>query len=154
MAVERMEHIGIVVEDLPAATAFFLELGLVTQGNTRVNGEWVDRINGLKGVDAEITMLSTPDGEGTVELAKYHAPPGPENHTELPANAPGLRHLLFRVDDLDDTLARLQNRGAALVGEVEQYEDMYRLCYIRGPEGIIVELAEKLEQNQAVTSHG
>jgi catechol 2,3-dioxygenase-like lactoylglutathione lyase family enzyme len=139
-----MEHIGIVVNDLDAATAFFVELGLELQGNTRVGGDQVDRINGLEGVDAEITMLATPDGDGVVELAKYHSPSGPDGDPRAPANTPGFRHLLFRVDDLGDTLARLQNHGAELVGEVEQYEDMYLLCYIRGPEGIIVEIAEKL----------
>ena len=144
MAVERMEHIGIVVDDLESATSFFLELGLELQGNTRVGGGWVDRINGLEGVDAEITMLATPDGDGVVELAKYHAPPGPAGDPRAPANTPGFRHLLFRVDDLQETLGRLRNHGAELVGEVEQYEDMYLLCYLRGPEGIIIELAEKL----------
>lgn len=144
MTVKRMEHVGIVVNDLNAATAFFLELGLEIQGNTRVDGDWVDRINALQGVDAEITMLATPDGDGVVELAKYHAPSGPDGDSNAPANTPGFRHLLFRIDDLHDTLTRLRSHGAKLVGEVQQYDDMYLLCYIRGPEGIIVELAEKL----------
>jgi len=144
MTVKRMEHVGIVVNDLDAATEFFIELGLEKQGNAKVSGESVDRINGLRGVEAEIAMLATPDGDGVVELAKYHAPPGPAGDPDAPANTPGFRHLLFRVDDLRDTLARLRKHGAELVGEVENYEDIYLLCYLRGPEGIIIELAEKL----------
>lgn len=139
-----MEHVGIVVDDLAEATAFFVELGLEPQGETSVEGSWVDRIVGLEGIQVDSAMLETPDGNGRVELVKFHAPPAPDGDSNAPANIPGLRHLAFRVDDLDDTLTRLQARGAELVGEVEQYQDMFRLCYIRGPAGMIVELAEEI----------
>jgi catechol 2,3-dioxygenase-like lactoylglutathione lyase family enzyme len=139
-----MEHVGIVVDDLAAATAFFVELGLKPQGDARVEGGWVDRVVGLEGVRSEIAMMETPDGHGRVELAKFHAPPGPSGDAHAPANAPGIRHLTFAVDDIDDVVARLRARGAELVGQVERYEDIYRLCYVRGPEGIIVELAERI----------
>jgi catechol 2,3-dioxygenase-like lactoylglutathione lyase family enzyme len=144
MTIVRMDHVGIVVDDLPAATAFFLELGLALQGQGPVEGSWVDRVVGLDGVRAEIAMLQTPDGHGRVELAKFHAPRTPGRDGDAPANAPGIRHVTFAVEDIDDVVARLQARGAELVGEVERYEDRYRLCYVRGPEGIIVELAEQI----------
>jgi catechol 2,3-dioxygenase-like lactoylglutathione lyase family enzyme len=144
VAIERMDHVGIVVEDLAAATAFFVELGLEPQGEAAVEGAWVDRVVGLDGVRSEITMLQTPDGHGRVELAKFHAPPGPRGEPHAPANAPGIRHLTFAVDDIDAVVAALQARGAELVGEVTRYRDVYRLCYIRGPAGIIVELAERI----------
>jgi catechol 2,3-dioxygenase-like lactoylglutathione lyase family enzyme len=144
MTIQRMDHVGIVVDDLAAATAFFVELGLELRGESPVQGGWVDRVVGLEGVRAEIAMLQTPDGHGRVELAKFHAPPSPGGDRHAPANTPGIRHITFAVDDIDDVLARLQARGAELVGEVERYENIYRLCYIRGPEGIIVELAERL----------
>lgn len=144
MAVERMDHVGIVVEDLAAATEFFLQLGLEPQGAGEVEGLWVDRIVGLDGVRSEIAMLQTPDGRSRVELSKFHAPPTEAGDPLAPANATGLRHLAFAVDDLDAVLARLEAHGAELVGEVESYSDVYRLCYIRGPEGIIVELAERI----------
>ena len=155
MTIQRMEHVGIVVDDLAAATKFFVELGLELQDEVPVQGRWVDRVVGLEGVRAEIAMLQTPDGHGRVELAKFHspsnqgdnrfhAPPSPGGDRHAPANTPGIRHITFAVDDIDDVLARLQARGAELVGEVERYENIYRLCYIRGPEGIIVELAERI----------
>jgi catechol 2,3-dioxygenase-like lactoylglutathione lyase family enzyme len=144
MAIERMDHVGIVVDDLAAATAFFVELGLELQGGGPVEGGWVDRVVGLEGVRAEIAMLETPDGHGRVELAKFHAPSGPAGDRQAPANAPGIRHLTFAVDDIDAAVAGLRAHGAELVGEMERYKDIYRLCYIRGPEGIIVELAEKI----------
>jgi catechol 2,3-dioxygenase-like lactoylglutathione lyase family enzyme len=144
MTIQRMDHVGIVVDDLAAATAFFVELGLELQGESPVGGGWVDRVVGLEGVRAEIAMLQTPDGHGRIELAKFHAPSGQGGDPRAPANTPGIRHITFAVDDLDDVLARLQARGAELVGEVERYEDIYRLCYIRGPEGIIVELAQQI----------
>jgi catechol 2,3-dioxygenase-like lactoylglutathione lyase family enzyme len=144
MAVERMSHVGIVVEDLAAATAFFVELGFELQGEGEVEGGWVDRVVGLEGVRAQLAMMQAPDGHGRVELAKFHAPSSPAGDRSAPANAPGIRHLAFEVDDIDAVLAGLRARGTDLVGEVERYRDSYRLCYVRGPEGIIVELAEKL----------
>jgi catechol 2,3-dioxygenase-like lactoylglutathione lyase family enzyme len=144
MTVHRMDHVGIVVDDLAAATAFFVELGLELQGKGSVEGDWVDRIVGLEGVRSEIAMMQTPDGHGQLELTKFHAPPGPGGDRHAPANTPGLRHITFAVDDLDAALARLRAHGAELVGEVERYENSYRLCYLRGPEGIIVELAERI----------
>jgi len=144
MAIERMDHVGVVVDDLAAATAFFAELGLKSQGTGSVEGDWVDRIVGLEGVRAELAMMETPDGHGKLELVKFHSPPVPDGDAQAPANAPGIRHLTFAIDDIDAALAGLWAHGAELVGEVERYRDIYRLCYIRGPEGIIIELAEKL----------
>jgi catechol 2,3-dioxygenase-like lactoylglutathione lyase family enzyme len=144
MTIQRMDHVGIVVDDFAAATAFFVELGLELQGEWPVEGDWVDRIVGLEGVRAEGAMLETPDGRGRLELVKFHAPSGPSGDRHAPANTPGIRHLAFAVDDIDAVVARLRARGAGLVGEVERYEDSYRLCYVRGPEGIIVELAEQI----------
>jgi len=144
MTIERMDHVGIVVNDLAAATAFFVELGLELQGEAPVEGGWVDRVVGLEGVRAEIAMLETPDGHGRVELAKFHAPSSPTGDRPAPANMPGIRHIAFAVDDIDAVIARLLARGGMLVGEVERYRDIYRLAYVRGPEGIIVELAEKI----------
>ena len=144
MTIQRMDHVGIVVDDLAAATAFFVELGLELQGESPVQGGWVDRVVGLQDVRASIAMLQTPDGHGRIELAKFHAPSGRGGERNAPANTLGIRHITFAVDDIDDVLARLQARGAELVGEVERYENIYRLCYIRGPEGIIVELAEQI----------
>ena len=143
MTVQRMDHVGIVVDDLAAATAFFVELGLKLQGEGSVEGAWVDRVVGLEGVRAEIAMLETPDGHGRLELAKFHAPAGRGGDPHAPANTPGIRHVTFAVDDLDGVLARVRACGAELVGEVERYEDIYRLCYVGGPEGIMVELAEQ-----------
>lgn len=139
-----MDHVGIVVDDIAAATAFFVELGLELQGGGPVESGWVDRVVGLEGVQAEIAMLKTPDGHGRIELAKFHAPSSPDGERDAPANTPGIRHVTFAIDDLDAALAGLRAHGAELVGEVERYRDVYRLCYVRGPEGIIVELAEKL----------
>jgi catechol 2,3-dioxygenase-like lactoylglutathione lyase family enzyme len=144
VTIKRMNHVGIVVDDLAAATEFFVELGLELQGEAAVEGDWVDRVVGLDGVRAEIAMLQTPDGHGMVELSKFHAPLGPVGDDHAPANTPGLRHLSFEVDDIDGALAGLRARGSELVGEVERYRDSYRLCYVRGPEGIIVELAERI----------
>jgi len=144
MAVQRMDHVGIVVDDLAAATAFFVELGLEVQVEGAVEGVWVDRVVGLEGVRADIAMMQTPDGDGRLELVKFHAPPGRGGEQHAPANAPGIRHLAFAVDDIDAVVAGLAAHGAELVGEVERYGDSYRLCYVRGPEGIIVELAQQL----------
>jgi catechol 2,3-dioxygenase-like lactoylglutathione lyase family enzyme len=139
-----MDHVGIVVEDLAAATEFFVELGLELQGGGAVDGDWVDRVVGLEGVRAELAMMETPDGHGRLELVKFHAPPAEGDDGHAPANARGIRHVTFAVDDLEALVARLQARGAELVGTVERYEETYLLCYVRGPEGIIVELAERI----------
>ena len=144
MTIQRMEHVGIVVDDLAAATAFFVELGLKLRGEAQVEGGWVDRVVGLEGVRAEIAMVETPDGHGRLELTRFHAPSGRGGDWHAPANTPGIRHVAFAVDDIDAVVAGLRARGAELVGEVERYEDSYRLCYVRGPEGIIVELAEQI----------
>jgi catechol 2,3-dioxygenase-like lactoylglutathione lyase family enzyme len=140
----RLEHVGIVVGDLAAAKAFFVELGLEVEGESSVEGRVVDRIVGLDGVRSDIAMMRTPDGHGKLELIRYRTPAGPEGDPRAPANTPGLRHILFEVADIDGVLDRLRPHGAELVGEVAQYEDSYRLCYVRGPAGIIVELAEKI----------
>ncbi len=144
MTIQRMDHVSIVVDDLAAATAFFVELGLELQGEAPVEGDWVDRVVGLDGVRSQIAMMQTPDGHGRIELVKFHAPPCQGGDRHAPANTPGLRHLAFAVDDIDAVVAGLRARGAELVGELERYADSYRLCYVRGPEGVIVELAEKL----------
>jgi catechol 2,3-dioxygenase-like lactoylglutathione lyase family enzyme len=144
MAVQRLEHVGIVVDDLAAATEFFVELGLERQGQGSVEGGWVDRIVGLEGVQVDFAIMQTPDGSGKLELVKFHSPSHQGDDGRAPANVPGLRHVLFAVDDLDATVARLQAHGGELVGEVVRYEDMYRLCYLRGPAGIIIELAEEI----------
>ena len=144
MTIQRMDHVGIVVDDLAAATAFFVELGLKLQGEGSVEGGWVDRVVGLEGVRSEIAMLETPDGHGRLELSKFHAPSGRHGDRHAPVNTPGIRHVTFAVDDIDAAVASVRARGGELVGEVERYEDIYRLCYVRGPEGIIVELAEQI----------
>lgn len=144
MTIQRMEHVGIVVDDLAAATKFFLELGLELQAEVPVEGRWVDRIVGLDGVRADIAMLQTPDGHGRLELTKYHAPSSPSGDRQAPANTPGIRHVSFAVQDIESVVAGLRARGFSLVGELERYQDSYLLCYVRGPEGIIVELAERI----------
>jgi catechol 2,3-dioxygenase-like lactoylglutathione lyase family enzyme len=145
MTIQRMEHVGIVVDDLAAATEFFLELGLELLAEWSVEGGWVDRIVGLDGVRAENAMLQARDGNGGLELVKFHSPSAEgDNNQDAPANALGIRHIAFTVEDIDATVAGLRARGTELVGELERYEDSYRLCYVRGPEGIIVELAEKI----------
>jgi catechol 2,3-dioxygenase-like lactoylglutathione lyase family enzyme len=144
MTVQRLEHIGIVVEDVPAATAFFTALGLEVEGETSVEGAAVDRINGLEGVRADVVILRTPDGSDKVELAKYHSPLYDGDGGSAPANAPGIRHILFVVDDIEESLAGLRAQGGELVGELVNYGNSYWLCYVRGPAGIIVELAQKI----------
>jgi catechol 2,3-dioxygenase-like lactoylglutathione lyase family enzyme len=139
-----MEHVGIVVDDLAAATEFFVELGLVLQGEGAVEGRWVDRVVGLEGVRADIAIVQTPDGNGRLELTKFHSPPSPGDDRHEAANTPGIRHLAFVVEDIDAVVAGLEARGAELVGKLERYEDSYRLCYVRGPQGIIIELAERI----------
>jgi catechol 2,3-dioxygenase-like lactoylglutathione lyase family enzyme len=144
MTIERMDHVGIVVEDLAAAVEFFVELGMELQGEGSGGGEAVDRIVGLGGVKSDFAFLQTPDGHGKVELVKFLSPPAADGNPQAPANATGLRHLTFAVDDVKAVLAKLEARGAELVGELVRYEDIYWLCYVRGPEGIVIELAEKI----------
>ena len=145
MSVKRLDHVTIVVEDMDGAIAFFEELGLELEGSMTVEGDWVDRVNGVDGVKADIAMLRTPDGHGKLELTVYRNPPLIDRHPKVePQNSLGIRQVMFAVDDLDDTVARLQAKGATLMGEITQYEDVYRLCYLRGPAGIIVALATEL----------
>jgi catechol 2,3-dioxygenase-like lactoylglutathione lyase family enzyme len=141
----RMDNVLIVVEDLEAAQAFFAELGMEPEGETTVEGPWADRVVGLDGVRADIVMMRTPDGHNRVELSKFHTPPAVRAEPECaPSNTPGLRRLMFAVEGIDDVVARLRGHGAELVGEIAQYEDLYRLCFLRGPEGVIIGLAERL----------
>ncbi len=144
MSIQRMDHVGVVVDDLAAATEFFVALGLEVQGEGSVEGSWVDRIVGLDGILVEFAMVGTPDGNGRLELIKFHSPPAEGDDGHTPPNTRGIRHVAFVVDDIDAVVAGLQARGSELVGEVVSYENVFRLCYVRGPEGIIVELAEKL----------
>ncbi len=145
MALKRMDNIGIVVESLDAAIAFFTELGLELEGRAMVEGEWAGRVTGLGDQRVEIAMMRTPDGHSRLELSRFIMPPVVADHRNAPVNALGYLRIMFEVDDLDDTLARLRKHGAELVSsEVVQYQDIYRLCYIRGPEGLLIGLAQKL----------
>jgi catechol 2,3-dioxygenase-like lactoylglutathione lyase family enzyme len=144
MTIQRMDHVGIVVDDLAAATSFFVELGLELEGEATVEGQWVDRVTGLDDVRVDVAMVRTPDGHSRLELTKFHRPAAVGAGPDVPANTLGIRRIMFAVDDIEDALARLRAHGAELVGELEQYEDSYRLCYVRGPGGIIVALAEQL----------
>ncbi|PYO50986.1 MAG: glyoxalase [Gemmatimonadetes bacterium] len=145
MALQRMDNVLIVVEDLEAAKAFFIELGMVLEGQMPIEGPWVDRVIGIENTRAEIATLRTPDGHGRVELDKFHAPAAIRGEAKnAPVNTLGIGRIMFLVDDLDDVLRRLRAHGAELVDEVAQYEDIYRLCYVRGPEGILLGLAEQL----------
>ena len=146
MTVKRMDNVGIVVEDLDAAIEFFTELGLDLEGRAPVEGDWADRVTGLHGMRVDIAMMRTPDGHSRLELSRFLAPPVLTDHRAAPVNALGYLRVMFTVDDIDATLVRLVNRGAQLVGEVVQYENTYRLCYVRGPEGILIGLAEQLLQ--------
>ena len=146
MTIQRMDNVLIVVDDIDAAIAFFVELGMELEGKGPIEGRWVERVIGIDDVRQDVAMLRTPDGHGRIELVQFHAPTAiraePEN---APANTLGIRRVMFAVDDIDDVVARLRTHGAELVGELAQYEDVYRLCYVRGPEGIIIALAEKLD---------
>jgi catechol 2,3-dioxygenase-like lactoylglutathione lyase family enzyme len=145
MTIKRMDNVGIVFEDLSAAVDFFLDLGLELEGKTTVEGEWSDRIVGLDGQRVDIAMMRTPDGHSKLELMSYQKPAMIRSEpANAPANTLGIRRIMFAVDDLKDTIARVRPHGAELVGEVVQYEDMFLLCYLRGPEGVIVALAEEL----------
>ena len=145
MATLRLDHVSVVVEDLEAAKAFVIELGMEVHGEAPVEGRWVDRVNGIDDVRVDIAMMRTPDGHGQLELTRFHSPPLVDS---VPPNAPpntlGLRSVMFAVHDIDDVVARLRPHGGELLGEIVRYEDVYRLCYLRGPGGIIVSLAEEL----------
>jgi len=145
MAILRMHNVLIVVDDLDAAKAFFAELGMELEGEATNEGPWVDSVVGLNDVRCDLAMMRTPDGHGRLELAKFHTPPAVRAEPEsAPANALGIRRIMFAVEDIDDVVARLRSHGAELVGEIAQYKDIYRLCFVRGPEGIILGLAEQL----------
>jgi catechol 2,3-dioxygenase-like lactoylglutathione lyase family enzyme len=144
MALQRMDNIGIVVESLDTAIAFFTELGMQLEGRAMVEGEWAGRVTGLGMQRVEIAMMVTPDGHSRLELSRFLTPPTIADHRTAPVNALGYLRVMFAVDDLDATLARLRPHGAQIVGDVVQYEDSYRLCYIRGPEGLLIGLAEQL----------
>jgi catechol 2,3-dioxygenase-like lactoylglutathione lyase family enzyme len=139
-----MDNVGIVVESLDAAISFFAELGLELEGRATVEGEWAGRVTGLGDQRVEVAMMRTPDGHSRLELSRFLTPPPVADHRNAPVNALGYLRIMFAVEDIDDTLARLRKRGAQLVGEVVQYEDVYRLCYVRGPEGILIGLAEQI----------
>ncbi len=145
MTIKRLDHVSIVVDDLAAAIAFFTALGMTLEGEMPIEGAWVDRVNGIENVRVDIVMMRTPDGHGLLELTKFRNPKLVEIEPAIaPPNAPGLRSIMFAVESVDETVARMQANGAELVGDVAQYEDRYRLCYMRGPAGIIVALAEEL----------
>lgn len=144
MALRRMDNVGIVVESLDTAIAFFTELGMMLEGRATIEGEWAGRVTGLGHQQVEIAMMVTPDGHSRLELSRFLTPPVVADHRNAPVNALGYLRVMFAVDDLDEVLARLRTRGAQLVGDVVRYEDSYRLCYIRGPEGLLIGLAEQL----------
>src|SRR5688572_32271857 len=144
MALKRMDNVGIVVDDLTATIDFFLELGLELEGRATIEGEWAGRVTGLGDQRVEVAMMRTPDGHSRLELSRFLAPPTVADHRNAPVNSLGYLRVMFAVDDLDGTLARLREHGAQLVDEVVQYEDVYRLCYVRGPEGILIGLAEQI----------
>ena len=145
MTIQRMDNVLIVVDDLAAVIAFFVELGMELEGKGPIEGRWVERVIGIDEVRQDVAMLRTPDGHGRIELAMFHTPKAISvEPRDAPANTLGIRRIMFAVDDIEDVVARLRTHGAELVGELAQYEDIYRLCYVRGPEGIIVGLAEQL----------
>jgi len=150
MTVKRMDNVGIVVESLDAVIPFFVELGLRLEGRATIEGEWAGRVTGLGNQRVEIAMLVTPDGHSRLELSRFLSPPVVADHREAPVNALGYLRVMFAVDDLDETLSRLRRHGAQLVGDVVQYQDVYRLCYIRGPEGLLIGLAEELKSGGPV----
>jgi catechol 2,3-dioxygenase-like lactoylglutathione lyase family enzyme len=144
VTLQRMDNVGIVVESLDVAISFFAELGLELEGRATIEGEWAGRVTGLGDQRVEIAMMRTPDGHSRLELSRFLTPPPVADHRNAPVNALGYLRVMFAVDDIDDTLARLRKHGAQLVGEVVQYEDVYRLCYMRGPEGLLIGLAEQI----------
>ncbi|MFS0673704.1 VOC family protein [Ornithinibacillus sp. 179-J 7C1 HS] len=145
MKINRIDHVGIIVNDLPAAKEFFLEFGLEMLGEAEVEGEWVERIIGLQNVKEDVVMFQTPDGEATIELVKFHTPSDENGIQSASANTLGIRHIAFAVEDIEAIVAKLKKKGAELIGEIQNYENAYKLCYIRGPEGIILELAEQIK---------
>jgi catechol 2,3-dioxygenase-like lactoylglutathione lyase family enzyme len=152
MTVKRMDNVGIVVEDLDAAIRFFTELGLTFEGRMPIEGEWAGRVTGVRGQRVEVAMMCTPDGHSRLELSRFDAPAIASDHRTAPVNSLGYLRVMFAVDDLDDTLARLSKLGAKVVDEVVDYEGVYRLCYIRGPEGILIGLAQQLGQQTSRTN--
>src|ERR671915_1268886 len=146
MSVKRMDNVGIVVEDIDAAIDFFTELGLELEGRAPIEGDWADGVTGLRDMRVEIAMMRTPDGHSRIEMSRFIAPRVVADHRNAPVNALGYLRVMFTVADIDETLVRLRKRGAQLVGDVVQYEEAYRLCYIRGPEGLLIGLAEELRQ--------
>ncbi|MFC4403825.1 VOC family protein [Gracilibacillus xinjiangensis] len=144
MKIHRVDHVGIIVNDLPAAKAFFLDFGLEMMGEGEVEGEWVERIIGLQNVKEEVVMLRTPDGEANIELVKFHTPSDENGVQRAFANTLGIRHIAFAVEDIEAIVTKLEKNGAELIGEIQNYENAYKLCYVRGPEGIILELADKI----------
>ena len=149
LTVKRMDNVGIVVENIDAAIEFFTELGLELEGRAPIEGKWADSVTGLRNMRVEIAMMRTPDGHGRLEISRFLAPPVVADHRSAPVNALGYLRIMFTVEDIEDTLARLGNRGAKLVGEVVEYQDSYRLCYIRGPEGVLIGLAQEIGQQHA-----
>ena len=145
MKIHRIDHVGVVVNDLPAAKAFFLDFGLEMLGEGKVEGEWVERIIGLQDVKVDFVMLRTPDGEANIELVKFHKPLDEKGVQPSMANLLGIRHICFAVEDIEALVAKLKKKGAGLFGEIQTYENTYKLCYVRGPEGIILELAEQIK---------
>ena len=145
MKIHRIDHVGIIVNDLPAAKAFFLDFGLEMLGEGKVEGEWVERVVGLHDVKVAFVMLRTPDGEANIELVKFYKPSDEQGMQPSFANTLGIRHIAFAVEDIEAVVAKLKKKGTELFGEIQNYEDTYKLCYVRGPEGIILELAEKIK---------
>ncbi|MDX8047082.1 VOC family protein [Gracilibacillus sp. S3-1-1] len=145
MRIHRIDHVGIIVNDLPSVKAFFLDFGLEMMGEGEVEGEWVERIIDLQNVKEEVVMLRTPDGEANIELVKFHTPSDEHDIQRPLANTLGIRHIAFAVEDIEALVVKLEKKGAELIGEIQNYKNAYKLCYVRGPEGIILELAEKLE---------
>jgi catechol 2,3-dioxygenase-like lactoylglutathione lyase family enzyme len=149
MTVKRMDNMGIVVEDLDAVIEFFIELGLTLEGRTRIEGEWAGRVTGVRDQRVEIAMMRTPDGHSRLELSRFDAPAIASDHRTAPVNSLGYLRAMFTVEDIDDTVARLKKLGASVVDEIVNYKDIYRLCYIRGPEGILIGLAQEIGQSNA-----
>jgi catechol 2,3-dioxygenase-like lactoylglutathione lyase family enzyme len=149
VTVRRMDNVGLVVEDLDAAVEFFEELGLELEGRAPIEGDWANGVTGLRGMRVEIAMMRTPDGHSRLELSRFLAPAVAADHRRAPVNSLGYLRVMFTVEDIDETLARLGRHGATLVGEVVRYQDVYRLCYVRGPEGILIGLAEQLSQQSS-----